>query len=142
MNSVEFSVARRRLGKSQAQMAQLLGISVRSVQSFEQNWRKIPATAERQALFLLYMKAATKGEFKPCWQKKSCDLKTRRRCPAWELGAGNLCWFINGTICDGKPQGNWNNKMQICRRCGVFTSLVPPLISRPSPTREHGRLEQ
>ena len=123
MNSIEFIDIRRYLGKSQAQIARLLGISPRAVQSFEQNWRKVPALVERQMLFLVYMKLAPTMEIKPCWEKNECDLNTRNNCPAWEFQGGHICWFINGTICGGKSQENWKKKMQLCQRCDMFTSL-------------------
>ncbi len=123
MNSSEFYNIREHLGKSQAQMAQLLDISRRAVQSFEQKWRKVPALIERQMLFLLYMKIAPTKKIKSCWQEKKCDIKTKMKCPAWEFQAGHICWFINGTVCSGQVQENWNKKMQLCRQCEVFRSL-------------------
>ncbi len=129
MNNIEFSNTRHYLGKSQVQMARLLGISPRAVQSFDQGWRKVPISIERQMLFLLSMKAMPISRIHPCWQKKGCDLKTRRKCPAWEFQAGHLCWFINGTICGGKNQENWNKKMQLCRQCEVFKPLIPAILS-------------
>ena len=124
MNSSEFSTIRHSLNKSQAQMARLLGISPRAVQSVEQGWRKVTASTERQMLFLLYMKAPP-IKIKPCWQIKKCGSKTRRNCPAWEFRAGHICWFVNGTVCEGRVQQNWNKKMQLCRQCEVFTSQFP-----------------
>ena len=124
MNSSEFSNIRQYLNKSQAQMARLLGISPRAVQSFEQGWRKVSASTERQMLFLLSMKAPP-IEIKHCWQIKKCGSKTRRNCPAWEFRAGHICWFVNGTVCEGRVQQNWNKKIQLCRQCEVFTSQFP-----------------
>ena len=112
------------LGKSQAQMAQLLGVSSRAVQSFEQGWRKVPAHNERQLLFLLYMKQLPIVEKESCWDIKACDLEVRRKCPAWEFQAGHLCWFINGTVCEGKVQETWKKKMKLCRQCKVFQPLL------------------
>jgi len=123
MNSDEFTNIRHHLGKSQAHMARLLGISPRAVQSFEQGWRNVPALIERQILFLFYMKLAPTIKIKPCWQEKGCESKTKKKCPAWEFQAGDICWFINGTVCGGKIQENWNKKMQLCRQCEVFRSL-------------------
>jgi hypothetical protein len=37
------------LGKTQKQMARLLGISIRTIQSYEQGLRKIPVHTERQS---------------------------------------------------------------------------------------------
>jgi len=123
MNSTEFSGIRHSLGKSQAQLARLLSVSPRAVQSFEQGWRKVPPSTERQMLFLLFMGRAQTTRIKPCWERKECDLKTKKKCPAWEFRAGNLCWFINGTICGGKVQDNWSKKMQLCRQCEVFRAF-------------------
>lgn len=128
MNSKEFSNIRDYLGKSQAQMARLLCISPRAVQSFEQGWRKVPAHTERQLLFLLSMKRLPTNENEPCWEKKKCPSEVRKKCPAWEFRAGHLCWFVNGTICEGKIQENWRSKMQICRQCEVFRAVYPSLI--------------
>ena len=50
MNRKEFSRIRQHLGKTQKEMAQLLGTSVKAIQSFEQGWRSVPGHIERQAL--------------------------------------------------------------------------------------------
>jgi hypothetical protein len=39
---------------------------------------------------------------------------------------GHLCWFINGTICQGEVQETWEKKMKMCRQCEVFRSILPP----------------
>jgi len=128
MNKKEFSKVRRQLGKTQSQVAQLLGISVKAVQSFEQGWRKIPSYVERQALFLLAMQSDRKGKKSPnCWDVIKCSAETREACPAWQFDCGHLCWFINGTICRGGAEKNWQKKMKICRRCEVFRSALPTL---------------
>lgn len=129
MDKKEFFDIRARLGKTQAQMGALLRTSAKAVQSYEQGWRSIPAHAERQMLFLLSMKKGAAPQ-KPCWILKSCPPERRRACPAWEFRAGKLCWFINGTMCAGKPQRDWNKKMKICRSCEVMASLLTPRQSK------------
>lgn len=124
MDGKEFSLARQRLGKSQNQLARLLGTSMRAVQSFEQGWRPVPVHVERQVLFLLAMKKGLKGE--PCWRMRDCPAEVRETCPAWEFHAGHLCWFITGTICQGEVQGSWGEKIQICRNCKVFHGIFDP----------------
>ncbi|MFH1488783.1 MAG: hypothetical protein ABII06_07765 [Pseudomonadota bacterium] len=42
MTKKEFSIIRGHLGKTQAQMAHLLGVSLKAIQSFEQGFRKVP----------------------------------------------------------------------------------------------------
>jgi hypothetical protein len=123
MNKKEFSHARTGLGKTQAQMAELLGASIKAIQSYEQGWRPIPAHAERQILFLLSLKQNPKGQ-KPCWAVRKCSSEKRMNCPAWEFKTGRLCWFINGTMCEGKAQRDWQAKMKTCRSCGVMISLL------------------
>jgi DNA-binding transcriptional regulator YiaG len=54
MEKKQFSEIRRHLGKTQLQMAQLLGISLKAIQSFEQGWRNIPGHIERQVLLLWF----------------------------------------------------------------------------------------
>ncbi|MGD9321950.1 MAG: helix-turn-helix domain-containing protein, partial [Desulfobacteraceae bacterium] len=53
MDSKEFVSIRKKLDKTQTQMAQLLGTSVKAVYSYEQGWRNVPSHVERQLFFLL-----------------------------------------------------------------------------------------
>jgi DNA-binding XRE family transcriptional regulator len=123
MNKKQLSQVRHHLGKTQRQMAQIMGISVKSVQSFEQGWRGIPAFAERELLMMLGLKKALAGRTRPCWSVKKCSEENRRKCPVWEFGAGNICWFFNGTLCQGKAPKSWDEKMRVCQNCEVFRSV-------------------
>jgi DNA-binding XRE family transcriptional regulator len=122
MNNKEFSQIRALLGKTQKQMAQLLGVSLKAIQSFEQGWRKIPVHSERQSLLLLALKRSAVHKNRSCWLIKGCPAETQANCPAREFSAGYMCWLINGTICHGKEQNNWQQKMKICKKCEVFQS--------------------
>ena len=124
MDSKEFSYVRSNLGKTQKEMAQLLGTSLKAVHSYEQGWRRIPAHVERQIFFLLSRRRKNDG-LKPCWAIKKCPPRQKKNCPAWEFKAGELCWFISGTICEGNVHRNWEEKMKICRSCEVLTALLP-----------------
>ena len=127
MHKKEFSTIRHKLGKTQVQMAQLLGTSLKAVQSFEQGWRNISGPIERQMLFLLAMKVAQNDRNKSCWEIDSCPMEKRQNCPAWEFNSGDLCWFINGTICHGEVQENWKEKIKMCRKCNVLGSILKSL---------------
>ncbi len=124
MESKEFVTFRKKLKKTQKQMSQLLGTSIKAIHSYEQGWRTIPAHVERQMLFLLSKKMDNGKAQKTCWEVIKCPDKRRENCPAWEFGAGELCWFINGTICDGSVHQNWKEKMKVCKTCKVFKSLM------------------
>ena len=121
MTADEFKVLRKRLEKTQRKMAQLLGTSIKAIHSYEQGWRTIPPHAERQILFLVSRKSARKPM--ACWKAKHCPTKRRASCPAVEFKAADMCWFINGTICDGEVLPNWKEKMTKCRTCDVFQNL-------------------
>ncbi len=91
MVSEEFIGIRKQLKKTQLEMARLLGGSVKAVRSYEQGWRHIPAHAERQMLFLLFMKKGDWINGKPCWEIIGCPDALKLNCPAWEFNAGTLC---------------------------------------------------
>ena len=124
MNSEDFFYARTKLDKTHKQMAELLGTSLKAIHSYEQGWRNIPVHVERQLLFLVSRKRGGHKRRKSCWTIKKCPLKRKKQCPAWEFQAGKLCWFINGTICEGHVQKNWHEKMKMCQSCEVLSSLL------------------
>lgn len=124
MDNKEFARLRKKLDKTQKQMAQLLGVSIKAVHSYEQGWRSIPVHAERQMLFLVSNMRGSSKVNKPCWVIKKCPSKKKKECPAWEFKSGKLCWFINGTICDGIVYKDWKEKMKSCRSCEVFANVL------------------
>jgi len=124
MTSNEFKSLRKKLDKTQKQMAQLLGTSIKAIHSYEQGWRAVPSHVERQIFFLISKKKETEKNIKQCWIVNKCPAKQKKNCPAWEFRAGKLCWFINGTICDGEPKKNWKEKIETCRECDVFKVLL------------------
>ncbi len=124
MDSKEFSQIRHYLGKTQDQLARLLCVSSKAIQSYEQGWRNIPVSAERQLLFLLSLKSSTNESFSPCWDILNCPDEWRDNCAAWEYKIGNLCWFVNGTYCQGKFNDDWEKKMETCRKCEVFCRMI------------------
>jgi len=124
MDNNEFLRARKRLSKTQKQMTGLLGTSLEAIQSYEQGWRSIPTHVERQVFFLVSkMRENSKNE-RPCWVIKKCLPERKKQCPAWEFQSGRLCWFINGTMCEGKIQRDWQKKMRICPSCEVIAALL------------------
>ena len=119
-----FVTFRKDIHKTQNEMSQLLGVSVKAIRSYEQGWRRIPAHVERH---LLYLVASREEIFKtqpPCWQILQCPDELRCQCPAWEFNAGSFCWFINGTICGGVVHPTWAEKIKICRKCEAFPEVL------------------
>ena len=124
MTKTEFLHLRKTLEKTQKQMAALLGVSLKAVHSYEQGWRSVPAHVERQLFFMVASKTDKLKGRKPCWTIKKCPPERKKQCPAFEFHAGKLCWFINGTVCDGTVQKDWKRKMEICRSCEVLSSML------------------
>ena len=125
MDKQIFMLARKKLSKTQKQLAELLGSSTKAIQGYEQGWRHVPPHVERQIFFLLSRQRQKNNRPpSPCWETKKCPQERREQCPAWEFQAGELCWFINGTICECKAKKNWKEKMNTCRGCEVLTSIL------------------
>ena len=88
MERIEFIRFRSILGKTQSEIAQLLGVSVKAVHSYEQGWRSIPGHVQRQILLLVQRKQHVDQPSLPCWTKTACPEALRRSCPAWEFQIG------------------------------------------------------
>lgn len=130
MQAEEFIGIRKQLSKTQQEMAHLLGGSVKAVRSYEQGWRRIPAHAQRQILFLLYLKADPHAAGAlPCWEIIGCPDILKLNCPAWEFNAGRFCWFINGTICSGRVHLSWTEKIQLCKQCKAFPAILKNVLN-------------
>jgi hypothetical protein len=104
-------------------MAQTLGIAEKTVASYEQKKRNILAQIERQIFFLFYMMKRGDNHSRPCWLIKNCPQERVKQCPAWKFRAGDCCWMMNGTICDGAVHENWHEKMRDCRTYKVFPKI-------------------
>lgn len=122
MDKNEFISIRKRLAKTQKELAALLGVSLKAISSYEQGWRNIPGHVERQLLYLLAKKLGDSSG--NCWDIRNCSEDVKRSCPAWEFKSGSLCWFINGTICDSDAKKTWRDKIAICRSCQVFKTQL------------------
>lgn len=126
MDSKSFVDYRKRLGKTQKEIAELLGSSIKAVHSYEQGWRSIPPHVERQVYFLLSRQRAGHTPVKNCWTVRQCPKERKQHCPAYEFRAGTLCWLINGTICQGEVHKDWQEKMALCRKCEVLATFLEP----------------
>ena len=124
MHQKEFKQIRNRLTKTQAQLAALLGVSVKTIQSYEQGWRAVPAHVERHLYFLLSKIKGDEKSRKPCWVIKKCPPKQKKQCPVWEFKSGKSCWHINCSVCEGSSPKNWEEKIKTCRKCEVLISLM------------------
>lgn len=122
MDKVIFARARALLGKSQKELARLLGVSLKAVESYEQGWRNIPSNVERMVYFLLFkLNQEAFAPVAPCWTLTSCPEEARRDCVAHVAGEGHFCWFFTGGLCvSARASGEGERH---CYRCAVFNKL-------------------
>ncbi|MCX7597825.1 MAG: helix-turn-helix domain-containing protein [Armatimonadetes bacterium] len=124
-DALSIRAIRQRLGLSQADFAQLLGFSVRTIQSVEQGWRKPSAALRRMALlFLITHLQGPRLAKICCWEERSCPPELRENCVAYRCGQGHLCWFLTGTLCGGRRCRSWAQKEKLCLACPVFHHLL------------------
>jgi transcriptional regulator with XRE-family HTH domain len=131
MSGAEFARMRTSLGKSQRELAELLGLSLKAVESYEQGWRKVPAHVERILYFLLFKlnEAEIEAE-EPCWKSKACPEDLRDKCVAYVAKEGSFCWFFTGRLCaSAKSSGSAkaDGLEGGCYTCAVFTRMLSKL---------------
>ncbi|MEI6875357.1 MAG: transcriptional regulator [Spirochaetota bacterium] len=121
MDAAAFASIRSKLGRSQREIADILGLSLKAVESYEQGWRKVPANVER-ILWFLYFKLNEKTieEEAPCWERTDCPEDRSANCVARLAGEGRFCWFFTGKLCDTARE----KRGESCYTCDVFTKLV------------------
>ena len=124
-----FSRLRALLGKSQRELALLLGISIKAVESYEQGWRKVPAHVERLLYFILFKLRATGIEAaEPCWTIMSCSDARRDKCVAFVAKEGRFCWFFTGRLCAAANAEGASDRD--CYACAVFSRMFERVNGR------------
>ena len=62
-----------------------------------------------------------------CWEIKKCGRQKAGKkvyklgeCIASKEGMGHSCWAVSGTLCFGKIQGTFAEKIDFCTSCEVY----------------------
>jgi hypothetical protein len=55
-----------------------------------------------------------------CWEFKGCGMDKTGGCPAFEKNHGHTCWRVAGTMCGGKVQGTFAQKLDNCKECNFY----------------------
>ena len=122
LDGAHFARLRASLGKSQRELAELLDISLKAVESYEQGWRKVPAHVERILYFLLFKLKEEEIEAEdPCWTSKACPDDRRSKCVAYVAKEGSFCWFFTGRLC---TTAKVDEETGGCYTCEVFTRML------------------
>ena len=65
-----------------------------------------------------------------CWEFFNCTSAKERRCPVYPAH-GRMCWLIAGTMCRGQVQGEYAQKIQDCRKCEFYKTVLAEARSSP-----------
>lgn len=123
---LDLKAIRAEVGLTQQEFADMLGVSVRTVQSCEQGWRNPGASVEKAALLLLVARRNGADCSQPmCWEAVDCSEAERRACLVFQTRQGHLCWLLSGNLCQGAPLHSWEDKKAVCTRCAFFRKLLP-----------------
>jgi DNA-binding XRE family transcriptional regulator len=116
---------RGELGVSQSQLADLVGVSVRTVQSCEQRWRG-PSVALEKSLLLLLLAFRNGEEFgqQVCYEAVHPKPGACDQCLARRSGQTHLCWLFSGNTCQGKRLHSWAEKKAACGECPFLHLLL------------------
>lgn len=118
-----FGRLRQSLGLSQKRTAAHLGVSLKTVESYEQGWRPVPANIERLLYFLLFkLRPGALEGVPPCWKACACPPERRRECSAHLSREGHYCWFLTGKVC--APPWDEEGGAVACRACAFFLDLL------------------
>jgi len=114
--------ARKALGVNQAELARLLRVSSKAVQSYEQGWRKPSQSVIMHLLTLLAMKSGHSENKRICWELRNCPPEIRDTCAAYLLNGGRFCWLAAGgcpAACNPGARG-----FEGCLKCCVTASFM------------------
>lgn len=54
-----------------------------------------------------------------CWEYMKCGRDKTKDCPAYPFNGKN-CWLSAGTLCGGKVQGTFAQKIGNCTKCEYY----------------------
>lgn len=114
---------RQALGWTQAETAHFLGVSKKSVESYEQGWRHPPQTLCKQMITLLALNRGYPANSKPCWEVMRCSPAVRDACFCARKMGGHFCWLTCSANCHqhlDAPQ----QEPGCCFHCPVVQQLM------------------
>ncbi len=65
-----------------------------------------------------------------CWEFKKCGRDRDGSCPAYQKGLGTVCWVVAGTMCGGKVQGTFAQKLRDCTKCDYYRYVQKQRVSK------------
>jgi DNA-binding transcriptional regulator YiaG len=123
---IDLKALRKRIGLGQTEFSEMLGVSLRTVQSCEQGRRNPGPAVEKAALLLLMVHnhGSHVGDH-ICWETVNCSERERESCLVYQSKQGHLCWLLSGHVCKGIHLHSWEDKKKLCSTCDFFKELFP-----------------
>lgn len=115
--------ARKQLGLTQKALSQILGVSEKAIQSYEQGWREVPGRVTMQVLVLLSVHRRDAEVAPPCWEVRGCSPEQRAGCPSYTIGHGRFCWFVTARVCQMDSEDLGPGPLP-CLQCPVVNKLL------------------
>jgi len=116
---------RKALTLSQREMADLLGVSLKAIQSYEQGWRGVPPHIEQMVLLhTILHRGLRRRKAQRCWEVHDCAPSVWKKCPAYQVRQPGFCWLVTGTLCHGERMNGWEAKRDRCLKCKVLKGLL------------------
>ncbi|MFC1499662.1 helix-turn-helix domain-containing protein [Candidatus Zixiibacteriota bacterium] len=123
---INLKAIRKELDLSQTELASLIGVSERTIQSCEQGWRNPGQAVEKAAvLLLLARRHGPVLDEHQCWVSINCSDEERSNCLVYQSHQGHLCWLLSGNLCRGRSLKTWRDKKENCFECPFFSELLP-----------------
>lgn len=122
MASENVKLIRKKMGLTQAAVAQALGVSIRAIQSYEQGWREVPTHIMVQLLVLAAAHHTGASERAACWDVTRCPPERQAVCPCRRTD-GRLCWLVSGRVC-AAPTSSGPNDIERCMECAVIKQIL------------------
>ena len=123
---------RATLGRTQAELANALGVSVKAVQSYEQGWRAVPTRVLIQLVVLLALYRKHNMDDVPCWEIRNCPREVRDTCSAFTIGRGQFCWFVGNKDCRPPTVTEAGDALP-CISCPVVQRLLKGPVNYTQP---------
>jgi len=114
---------RKEFGRTQAELAAALGTATKTIQAYEQGWRKVPTRVLIQLFVLLAIYRNRDKDHTPCWDIMECPEEKRKQCPSHTMSDGQFCWFV-GAQAGCRPPEESPDKLFPCMGCAVIRQLL------------------
>lgn len=128
MTKEEFVKIRKKLDKTQLEMSELINVSKKTIESYEQGLRNIPDNMSRIIYYLFFKLNMDKlDETELCWNKNKCPDSIKKKCIAWIAKDGFFCWFLNLKTCLLKQKTS-KGKIKSCFECEFFRDNLNKIL--------------